>query len=98
MLLQLKLLNGKKTYCTEFALLQLSTGVEIEPPPAMLKVEFQTILTPETVQFLAELVSTFDEDVEEVCLSWRVGVVVDNSTCLSLKCMNCLHIRLFEEN
>ncbi|XP_055499500.1 malate synthase-like [Leucoraja erinacea] len=50
----------------------LSTGVEIEPPPAMLKVEFQTILTPETVQFLAELVSTFDEDVEEI-LQLRIG-------------------------
>ncbi|XP_032876466.1 malate synthase, glyoxysomal-like [Amblyraja radiata] len=50
----------------------LSTGVELEPPPAILKVEFQTILTPETVQFLAELVSTFDEDVEEI-LQLRIG-------------------------
>ncbi|XP_078260860.1 malate synthase-like [Rhinoraja longicauda] len=43
-----------------------SAGVELEPPPATLKVEFQTILTPEAIQFLAELVSTFDEDVEEI--------------------------------
>ncbi|XP_072112313.1 malate synthase-like isoform X3 [Mobula birostris] len=42
------------------------TGVEIEPPPETLKVEFQTLLTSEAIQFLAELVSTFDEDVEEI--------------------------------
>ncbi|XP_062902712.1 malate synthase-like [Mobula hypostoma] len=42
------------------------TGVEIEPPPETLKVEFQTLLTSEAIQFLAELVSTFNEDVEEI--------------------------------
>ncbi|XP_020390325.1 malate synthase-like [Rhincodon typus] len=42
------------------------TGVELEPPPPSLKVEFQTLLTPEAIQFLAELVSTFDADVDEI--------------------------------
>ncbi|XP_043530038.1 malate synthase-like [Chiloscyllium plagiosum] len=42
------------------------TGVELEPPPPSLKVEFQTLLTPEAIQFLAELVSTFDADVDEM--------------------------------
>ncbi|GCC30776.1 hypothetical protein chiPu_0009230 [Chiloscyllium punctatum] len=42
------------------------TGVELEPPPPSLRVEFQTLLTPEAIQFLAELVSTFDADVDEI--------------------------------
>uniref|UniRef100_UPI00398F0348 malate synthase-like isoform X2 n=1 Tax=Pristiophorus japonicus TaxID=55135 RepID=UPI00398F0348 len=42
------------------------TGVELEPPPPILKEEFQTLLTPEAIQFLAELVSTFDADVDEI--------------------------------
>ncbi|XP_069781460.1 malate synthase-like isoform X2 [Narcine bancroftii] len=42
------------------------TSVELEPPPATLKVEFQTLLTPEAIQFLAELVSMFDADIEEI--------------------------------
>ncbi|XP_078066636.1 malate synthase-like [Mustelus asterias] len=46
-----------------------ATGVELEPPPPSLKEEFQTLLTPEAIQFLAELVSTFDANVDEILRS-----------------------------
>ncbi|XP_072351695.1 malate synthase-like [Scyliorhinus torazame] len=42
------------------------TGVELEPPPPSLKEEFQTLLTPEAIKFLAELVSTFDANIDEI--------------------------------
>ncbi|XP_067850156.1 malate synthase-like isoform X1 [Heptranchias perlo] len=52
------------------------TGVEIEPPPPTLKVEFQTLLTPDAIQFLVELVSTFDADIDEI-LQLRIITKLD---------------------
>uniref|UniRef100_H3B0Y8 malate synthase n=1 Tax=Latimeria chalumnae TaxID=7897 RepID=H3B0Y8_LATCH len=41
-----------------------------EAPPADLKLEYQTLLSPDAIQFLAELVVAFDKDVDQVCVIW----------------------------
>uniref|UniRef100_V9KGI5 malate synthase n=1 Tax=Callorhinchus milii TaxID=7868 RepID=V9KGI5_CALMI len=51
---------------TTFQQLTTVPGVELEPPPPTLEEAFQTLLTPEATQFLADLVSTFDADIDEI--------------------------------
>ncbi|KAG2465431.1 MASY synthase, partial [Polypterus senegalus] len=43
-------------------------GVELEDPPRDLKFEHQTLFTTDCIQFLAELITTFDCKVEKVLL------------------------------
>ena len=47
--------------------LQLDTSdVEVSDPPSCYEVEYQTLLTPEAVNFVAELVRQFDKNVDQV--------------------------------
>lgn len=44
----------------------LQFSVHIEPAPAAAAEAWHTLFTPGAVQFIAELISHFDEDVDEV--------------------------------
>lgn len=44
------------------------TDVEISGPPACYEMEYQTLLTPEAVKFVVELVRQFDKDVDQVIM------------------------------
>lgn len=47
--------------------LQLGVGdVEVSYPPSCYEVEYQTLLTPEAVKFVVELVGQFDKSVDQV--------------------------------
>lgn len=41
-------------------------GMELSPPPPGLESEYETLFTTDSLQFLHELISTFDEEVDEV--------------------------------
>ncbi|XP_017547504.1 malate synthase-like [Pygocentrus nattereri] len=41
-------------------------GVDVEPPPAVLQLEFQTLFTTEALQFLSDLCTTFQPEVDRV--------------------------------
>uniref|UniRef100_A0A3Q3VKL7 malate synthase n=1 Tax=Mola mola TaxID=94237 RepID=A0A3Q3VKL7_MOLML len=41
-------------------------GMELSPPPSGLEAEYETLFTTDSLQFLHELISTFDEEVDEV--------------------------------
>ncbi|XP_075902782.1 malate synthase-like [Nelusetta ayraudi] len=41
-------------------------GVELSPPPTGLEAEYETLFTPEALLFVQELISLFDEEVDEV--------------------------------
>nr|XP_014344193.1 PREDICTED: malate synthase-like [Latimeria chalumnae] len=57
--------------------------VELEAPPADLKLEYQTLLSPDAIQFLAELVVAFDKDVDQVCGKFKM-VDFDDGNCPTL--------------
>ena len=40
--------------------------MEISGPPSCYEVEYQTLLTPEALNFVVELVRQFDKNVEQV--------------------------------
>ena len=42
------------------------TDIKVSYPPSCYEVEFQTILTPNAVKFVAELVREFNRSVDEV--------------------------------
>ncbi|XP_071060638.1 malate synthase-like isoform X3 [Pseudochaenichthys georgianus] len=46
--------------------------MELSPPPSCLKAEYETIFTTDSLLFLHELISTFDEEVDQV-LKLRVS-------------------------
>lgn len=62
-------------------MLQLGINdVEVAGPPSCYEMEYQTLLSPEAVKFVAELVRQFDKNVDQV------GVIhlyepVDNECC-----------------
>ena len=41
--------------------------VELSGPPSCYEVEYQTLLTPEAVNFVVQLVRQFDKNVDQVC-------------------------------
>lgn len=41
-------------------------GVELSPPPTGLEAEYETLFTTEALLFVQELISLFDEEVDEV--------------------------------
>ncbi|KAG7473073.1 malate synthase, glyoxysomal-like isoform X2 [Solea senegalensis] len=46
-----------------------SVSIEVSPPPLGLEAEYETLFTPDSLLFLHELISTFDEEVDQVlCL------------------------------
>jgi hypothetical protein len=45
-------------------------AVIVEPPPPGLEMAYQTLLTPNAIQFVAELAATFDKQVDEVPFSY----------------------------
>ncbi|KAG9272263.1 hypothetical protein AMEX_G13231 [Astyanax mexicanus] len=45
---------------------QTLRGVDVEPPPIGLQLEFQTLFTPEALQFLHDLCSTFQPEVDRI--------------------------------
>ncbi|KAI9541472.1 hypothetical protein NQZ68_030053 [Dissostichus eleginoides] len=47
-------------------------NMELSPPPSCLKAEYETIFTTDSLLFLHELISTFDEEVDQV-LKLRVS-------------------------
>ena len=49
------------------------TDVEISGPPACYEMEYQTLLTPEAVKFVVELVRQFDKDVDQVIMCFSVN-------------------------
>lgn len=40
--------------------------MELSPPPASLTAEYETLFTTDSLLFLQDLISTFDEEVDEV--------------------------------
>ncbi|KAI4879321.1 hypothetical protein NFI96_022627 [Prochilodus magdalenae] len=46
--------------------LKAPRGVDVEPPPAGLQLEFQTLFTTEALRFLSNLCSTFQPEVDKV--------------------------------
>ncbi|XP_068180987.1 malate synthase-like [Antennarius striatus] len=51
--------------------MSVPVGVELSPPPPGLEEEYQTLFTPDSLRFLHELISKFDEEVDKV-LQFRV--------------------------
>lgn len=45
---------------------QGQVGMEPSPPPSGLEEEYETLFTTDSLLFLHELISTFDEEVDEV--------------------------------
>ncbi|XP_030638936.1 malate synthase-like [Chanos chanos] len=69
-------------------------GVELDPPPLGLEVEFRTIFTPEALNFVSELASTFQPEVDKV-LKLRVlrKAQLDLTGELPGFCKDTAHIR-----
>nr|XP_019934855.1 PREDICTED: malate synthase, glyoxysomal-like [Paralichthys olivaceus] len=49
-----------------------SVNIEVSPPPSGLEAEYETLFTTDSLLFLHELISTFDEEVNQ-CLWLRVA-------------------------
>jgi hypothetical protein len=49
---------------------EVRLAVSVEPPPPGLETAHQTLFTPSAVQFVAELVETFDKQVDEVTFGY----------------------------
>jgi hypothetical protein len=45
---------------------ELRLAVSVEPPPPGLEASYQTLFTSNALQFVAELVKTFDKRVDEL--------------------------------
>ena len=43
--------------------------MELSGPPSCCEIEYETLLTPEALNFVVELVRQFDQNVEQVCSS-----------------------------
>jgi hypothetical protein len=50
--------------------MEMELAVNLEPPPPGSEMEYQTLLTPSAVRFVAELVTAFDKQVDEVPFSY----------------------------
>lgn len=75
-------LNGKQ--CSISQNQQNPAGVEMSPPPTGLEAEYKTLFTSEALLFLQELISSFDEAVDEVSNVHLFGSLVIDSHCQNM--------------
>lgn len=64
-----------RKHCFTFQNQQYPAGVELSPPPTGLEVEYKTLFTSEALLFLQELISSFDELVDEVSNVHLIGLL-----------------------
>ena len=71
-----------------FIKLQLGINdVEVSEPPSCYEVEYQTLLSPEAVKFVTELVRQFDKNVDQVGVIHVYDPVSDGCCKLDQTCL-----------